>query len=324
MSIYKIFCDKHWNTFKTIYDTSLCNRLIYWAHAFKIIQKHKNRYELELLLGFNDDIYKLLELPQTTFIEGYPNIAFYKNVTLNEIERYLEQNDVPLCDIVLKSDNPRIHTIDDGVFDAINQIKIKNKDIEKLIETNDKFIGLHLRRGRGVKLEQVRKSKYMSEKNNQKMVDFIHSMPGNENYDFIEDEIIVETIQKLHQKNKEYQVYISSDLPLKCISHYQKLFPQCVFTANNVKKELKIIAYKTGLSFEEIRSFYDLFSLSNCKSIIGTYGSTFTDFANYYNTKYLNEGNKIFFNETSVDEIIEKISEMTESQKSYENNISNG
>lgn len=304
--MYRIYCDKVYNLQKTVYDSSLVNRLCYWAHGYLLSSIDEDIYQVILSHPNNRDIEQLFWLPNTNYYqidELYYNL-YSEKISYEQLLDFLDKKEAPNSDMELILYNSNIYTIDKKINQVLDKIEIRNNHLEKSIITDENYIGIHLRRGRGIKIDEITKSPYIDDDLFEKTLNFIHSDSGVPNFTYISDEQIYEFIENVSNIHPEVRYYISTDLPQELTNYFTKHHKEKIITSHHFKKDIRNISFQTGLSYEIVRGFFDLLSLAKCGKIIKTPESTYSEFASLYKK---NEKATLPYDESKINSLIEVI-----------------
>lgn len=307
MDNYRIYSDNIFYDNKNVFDMSLVNRLLYWAHGYLLSNINEHEYQVILSHALNKDILELLNLPNTDYYnipQLYYNL-YSKKISYANFLEFLEKKELPKEDMELIIDDSNMYNIDRNMTQALNKIEIRNEYFKNSIITDENYIGIHLRRGRGVKIDTIVKSKYIDDDTFDKTMDFVCDNVGTDLvYSYISDEKVFEFINCVESTHPDIKFYISTDLPDELTRYFTEYKKDKVITSHNFKKNLKMISRKTGLSYEVIRGYYDLFSLAKCGKVVKTPDSTYSQFASLY--KHSEKSNRNY-NEDEIDFLIETI-----------------
>lgn len=281
-------------------DTGLCNRLLFWE-VVQIINKLQNN-------KFNVVVHEEQWPEKDVF--NLDNTVFKKSEDIN-IENHIPLTE-DMVDEILKGNltlvdgnyytNFRYFQITDkdeisNVDRLISTIKFKDEVVnEKLKKEVSNMIGIHVRRGRGVKFhesvldtlpESIREDYY-----NKKLEDkdcwhlYI--------YDFIPDSIYFSYIDTILKENPNQKFFVSSDIEDKYFNHWYEKYPKNIVSKKdfyhiiNVDGYLHEEKYSQDKPFERkegilhFYNFLDLFCLSNTKMLIKLFMSSWSDFASDY------------------------------------------
>lgn len=285
-------------------DTGLCNRLLFWEVVQTINKLHNNKFDVivydeqwpekevfhleDTKFKSSDDINLSEHLPIT---DSMLLEILHGNLKLQKGNYYTDFRYLQIADVEFPEDEPI-------PFDRIiSTIKFKDDSINKLLKDSvSDMIGIHVRRGRGVKFtESVLESlppSIQTEYYNHKLEDkdcwhlYI--------YDFIEDSVYFEYIDSILKVNPSQKFFISFDIEDKYFQHWYDRYPNNIVSKKNfyhlidAKKYLKKELYSFDKPFvrkEGILHFYnflDLYCLSNTKMLIKLFTSSWSDFASDY------------------------------------------
>jgi len=227
-------------------DTSFANRILQWEFCHFLNKIYDNKFIIILQKNNNNDLEKLFNLPNTKFetfnkkniVEEYKDIL---ELDINEkkvLDGEFNFVDNVYCigkvDLAVLSDYSRKKY---KTLDFFKNSKIYN-EIKKMQEGKE-YIGLHLRRGRGVQIQNL------------DMLEFT-----------IPDKLILDVI-KTYQRYGYSDFFLSTDIP----------FEYCEYYFNNINNLQNSENFFTA--GHEIRYIYDFLFLANCKKLIGSDFSSF-------------------------------------------------
>lgn len=306
MDSFRIYSDSIFCGARSVYDTSIVNRLCYWAHGYLLSNINQSMYQVILSHENNDDFLKILNLPNTNYYK-IPQLYYNlnsKKISYSQYIEFLDKKDLPTTDMELILDDSSVYTIDGKINEVMDKIEIKNEHLENSIITNENYIGIHLRRGRGVIIDQISKSSYIDNNLFHETIDFLNNNLGSFTYPYTTDEKIFDFIDKVQNIDNNIKFYIATDLPHEITSYFTLFKDKNIITSHNFIKNIHTISYQTGLSYEVVRGFFDLFSLAKCGKIIKTPNSTYSQFASLYKS---NEKQEPKYDVIQLDNLIVKI-----------------
>jgi hypothetical protein len=140
-------------------------------------------------------------------------------------------------------------------------------------------IGIHIRRSNGVTFKEKDLDTLPSEIKHQ-YLRFRENNPSTKGdyIKYIKDDFYFNVIENILQINPAQKFYISCDLPYHLYSYYKSKYENAIIT----KKDLLIDVKKDSVTFSNI---IDLFALSFCNFIIKSNRSSWSDFAESYNSR---------------------------------------
>ena len=296
-------------------DTGLCNRLLCWELVKIINHIHDDKFEIVLDVQQNPETNNCFTLEDTTMV----------NTSDINFDDYLPISDIMVQDIIdgkLKLGDKNYYTdftkrqINDFIENYskrfIKSLKFKhndiNKDIKSVIQGS---IGIHVRRGRGVKIhkDNTIDLNLFEGWNHDILSDYVRmkvkDMPAWKFYqfDFIKDEVYFEKIDLILKKLPKQKFYISHDLKDEYFERWVERYPDNII--------LKDTFYDLLSNWEiplevHTKNFLDLYCLCNTREIFKTPLSTWSDLACDYNNKigvYLNWDS----NQKILDKCIKKL-----------------
>jgi hypothetical protein len=177
-------------------------------------------------------------------------------------------------------------------YRPLSLIKLKHKFVRNLIEkTTKNLIGIHIRRSNGVCYtdgdvnsfnDSNLSNLYLEIRNNK--YDKKHQA-----YTFISDDYYFKIIENILKMNSSEKFYISCDLPHEFLNPYYERYGNRIVTNDKILDRITLYLDAIGISFNEsgiykdtIKNVVDLFGLSNCKFLITSENSTWSEFATYY------------------------------------------
>tara|TARA_Y100000389_G_scaffold199152_1_gene236993 strand:- start:190 stop:1161 length:972 start_codon:yes stop_codon:yes gene_type:complete len=281
-------------------DTGLCNRLLCWELVKIINHIHDDKFEIVLDSRQNPETNNCFTLEDTTMV----------NTSDINFDDYLPISDIMVQDIIdgkLKLGDKNYYTdfskrqINDFIENYskrfIKSLKFKhndiNKDIKSVIQGS---IGIHVRRGRGVKIhkDNTIDLSLFEGWNHDILSDYVKmkvkDMPAWKFYqfDFIKDEVYFEKIDLILKKLPKQKFYISHDLKDEYFERWVERYPNNII----LKDSFYDLLSNWEIPLEvHTKNFLDLYCLCNTREIFKTPLSTWSDLACDYNNKigvYLN------------------------------------
>ena len=296
-------------------DTGLCNRLLCWELVKIINHIHDDKFEIVLDIQQNPETNNCFTLEDTAMV----------NTSDINFDDYLPISDIMVQDIIdgkLKLGDKNYYTdftkrqINDFIENYskrfIKSLKFKHNDINKDIKfVIQGSIGIHVRRGRGVKIhkDNTIDLSLFEGWNHDILSDYVRmkvkDMPAWKFYqfDFIKDEVYFGKIDLILKKLPKQKFYISHDLKDEYFERWVERYPDNII--------LKDTFYDLLSNWEiplevHTKNFLDLYCLCNTREIFKTPLSTWSDLACDYNNKigvYLNWDS----NQKILDKCIKKL-----------------
>ena len=296
-------------------DTGLCNRLLCWELVKIINHIHDDKFEIVLDKRQNPETNNCFTLEDTTMA----------NTSDINFDDYLPISDIMVQNIIdgkLKLGDKNYYTdfskrqINDFIKNYskrfIKSLKFKhndiNQDIKSVIQGS---IGIHVRRGRGVKIhkDNTIDLSLFEGWNHDILSDYVRmkvkDMPAWKFYqfDFIKDEVYFEKIDLILKKLPKQKFYISHDLKDEYFERWVERYPNNII----LKDSFYDLLSNWEIPLEvHTKNFLDLYCLCNTREIFKTPLSTWSDLACDYNNKigvYLNWDS----NQKILDKCIKKI-----------------
>lgn len=276
-------------------DTGWGNRLICWDVAIRIREALGNKHDIVVLTQEFPELVHV-NLPNTTLIEGpsslldrYQNVAPEKYIKIKneQVQKWLVSKKIDL--------DPTLNYETDFSFDLnsrllnfffknkpnpyIQKISISNEKLKKsVLKFGSNKIGIHIRRGSGVHLTK----KDLSTIPPQYQEYYLLCPECDKHYNFINDEIIYNYIDKLLDSNPNHKFYISIDVDEKAIEYYKIKYPEKIFTCSDFINKHKSIVQDTKLLNEIAglksigKNVLDFFILSNTNLLLQSKHSTWS------------------------------------------------
>ena len=275
-------------------DTGLCNRLLCWELLKIINHIHDNKFEIVIDEEQNPETNNCFILENTTVTDVTKfDFSDYTPITDEMIQKIVDGK-LKLEDKNYYTDFTKrhIHDFTENYSNRfIKDLQFIHEDINKDIKSKTRgCIGIHIRRGRGVKIHNGNSidlslfdgwnhdilAEYMRLK--------IKDMPAWEFYqfDFIKDEVYFEKIDLILQKNPKQKFYISHDLKDGDFKRWIKRYPNNLIFKNQFYDLL--LKWEIPLKLHT-KNFLDLYCLSNTREIFRVPLSTWSDLACDYNDK---------------------------------------
>lgn len=312
-------------------DTGLTNRLLHWEVGYYFNYKNNNNFEIKLQEYFWPELH-FCDLPNTSLFkfsdeDGY-KLNYLKFITSYNIAKGSISKAVPLTTNVLeemkkKGNYKLINEYDyysNFDFDVVNLytsnideleirpcsfLRLKNLNFENLIK---KFvghrIGLHIRRGSGVKRPDIFTN------NLKGTYELLTPSDESDVIPFVEDYHLYNVVGKILAKNSAETFFISSDLEKIDLSKLVQKFPgKFLFKEDILKPALDILINDYSIEMltfhmDTIKNLIDFFGYNFSKFHIGTPGSTWSLLPFHLKNLsplYLNDSTKLIL--SSLDEI---------------------
>jgi hypothetical protein len=279
-------------------DTGLCNRLLFWEIVQIVNKLHNDKFEVVVY----DEQWpekNIFDLPNTKFKPNKDiNIENYLPITIDNLNDILSGK-YKLSDTNYYTDFAyyQITDMSENVDRLLKTIKFKDNKINKLLkESVSNMIGIHVRRGRGVKfnksvldtLPESIRDDYYKKKLEDKGCWHLYI------YDFIDDSTYFSYIDAILKQNPNQQFFISCDMEDKYFQHWYDRYPDNIVSKKDYYDIIDASSYlheeiyshdKPFLQKEGILHFYnflDLYCLSNTKMLIKLFMSSWSDFASDY------------------------------------------
>lgn len=291
-------------------DTGFCNRLLYWEVVQYINHLHKNKFDIVV----HEEQWPekdIIKLPNTVF-KNTDDIDFSEYTPIqNELFQEIIDGDVVLEDgnyytdfgyrqiTDVTSDNEELqkYKFENRI---ISNVGFHDEDINNLIkEKVSDCIGIHVRRGRGVKfdlsvletLPEPIRDRYHRKKEEDKNCWPLYI------YDFVDDKTYFSYIDSILKINPNQMFYVSSDMEDIFLNHWIERYPNNIIMKKDFYELIDVSQYlhdekysqdKPYLRKEGILHFYnflDLYCLSNTKMLIKLFMSSWSDFASDYKKK---------------------------------------
>jgi hypothetical protein len=310
------------------YDTGLCNRILHWELSFELMEKLTPNFELVIEDRHWPEI-SLLDIPNT-----FPVFTSYFDSYIEPDDRFLLSFDkknkkiitpLPITEgEVLKVFNGKTPKklinnkefyCDFGFIQLtkvkdynevqknrpLRKIRLKHEYVRTLI--NDSIgnsIGIHIRRGSGVKYNEEDLNKLPKEQKNE--IKLIKSRTGieHESYKFYDNTLYFNIMDKILEINPSQTFYISHDLLDLNIEPFKKRYGKSIINDKLLKQIVYRYLISSKISHESLiygntlSNIVDLFALSFSSFMIGSPSSTWSDFARTYQPKtYFNVNDNI-------------------------------
>lgn len=313
-------------------DTGLGNRIFHWEIAYEL-NKHNNYAFTILLHKLHWPELEFITLPNTipfTYSEYENGRDFDRNFqdlrfrTVFDVENDIVFLSSPIDKIKIidlfsskvkrfdlseaehwHSDfgyNELKHLISDSINyeRPLKKIRLKHTQVEDFLkETTKDLIGIHIRRGWGIKytdkdLTTIPKS-LQDEYLKFRLKETVDLLKENENKKethskpkFITDDIYFNFIDKILKINSKQKFYISCDLPKEYLANFLEKYGELIVTKEDLIPVTQNFLFTCSDDIKKYHKNYilenlvDLFSLSFCKFLIMSPLSTWSEFAKDY------------------------------------------
>ena len=286
-----IFLRDPWNDVKN-HDSGWGNRLLCWevvniinrslggTHVIKVLPKE---YPELTIVDFPNTKYINLKEVKLTPITSEMIIGWIKNkkIELNPELSYTT------C-YSFKNATEFAETFFNEEYDSIPKLQLKNKKLDTKLRLffKDK-IGIHIRRGNGVHLDNY--DKFTIPRGYMKYYKLCPEC--DKAYPFIRDEIYFNIIDNFLKKDKDVKFFIGIDVDENAIAYYKEKYRDKIITCKDVIKDNKKLLEE--IKFLEPRLqlpdmgkiILDFFSLAYCQKIIPSPASSWS----YIATRILGE-----------------------------------
>ena len=256
-------------------DSGWGNRIQCWEALSIIIKSAGTNHIIKVLPKHFPELNQV-HFPNTEYIElsdvdGVPitNKDILKWDNINKI--HLDNN----LNYITKYDFNYTTIVNQNFFsaseDQIKEIKLSNSELNKALdELTANVIGIHIRRGNGVHVDQ----EDLNSIPEQYRKFYRLCIECDEAYDFYRDIEYFNFIDDKIKQNNDIKFYIGIDVEEEAIQYYKKKYPNRILTCNDVIIKLKSIIDK--LKFLEPRLqlktmgyiLIDFFTLAKCKEVI--------------------------------------------------------
>lgn len=283
-------------------DTGLCNRIFHWEIAQEI-NKHNN-YEFKIYLEGSKwpELKELIDLPNTAIspeeIYEEPSLKLKRLIGSSEkidktfIDEMFTKQELSLDGTWYHSDFGHTSITDlykndsDMNHRPIMDIHLKDNELETMIKNlTNNMVGIHIRRGRGIKYDDYEVSTLPEEIRD----DYIRfrELEGDDTrrfymYEFIEDSKYFNLIDSILKRVPSQKFYISHDMPDELIRYYHDKYPNKIYTKEYFYDFIEN-RYKTPI--QHVKNVVDLFALANTKMVIKHPLSTWSEFGHRYTNK---------------------------------------
>lgn len=299
-------------------DTGLCNRLLHWEIAQEI-NRHNN-FKFDVIVGESSwpELKELIYLPNTKVlpeieedsysikyksliedstslkIEKIKKMFLKKNFSLEENDYHSDFGFATLMDMYSINSDIEYDILSNR---PIKTISLKDKELEnKIKDTTSDMIGIHFRRGRGIKYNNLL-IQTLPKDIQQKYLEF-RGLEGKDmakfyEYDFVTDTQYFHVIDGILKKYPNKKIYISHDLPDELFEYYFEKYPNKILTKTYFYEYIK---GKFTTSIQHVLNVIDLFCLSHTFMLYKHPISTWSEFCDSYKDKeshYLKTTQKI-------------------------------
>ena len=276
-----------WGGYDFKEDTGFCNRLFHWEFAYQL--NEVNNFKFKILL---EDYYwpelEYLELPHTEWWNMHkptntniarlipPDLADSKynkfiNYTVPIDSREMEaKQDFTLTDNIdyyptCGYNFTRYFEERFNKTRPLQLISLKNKQLEQeIVDKTKGVVGIHIRRGMGVKLPSE---------------NTWHSI------DYVENKVYTDIMDRMLKINPNQKFYISADVPKSELKHFYDNYDCFTWDVLNESK------YKVKQKYQILHEYtfiniVDLMMLANTSYIIKVLSSSWSNFAQLYKGTY--------------------------------------
>lgn len=294
MSEKTIFLRDPWNDVKN-HDSGWGNRLIAWQTACIMNDIMGNQHTIKVLPEEFPEL-SLVNFPNTEYttldkIKAIPikdsvvqkwikNRKIILNKELSYTNNFNYGNTVDLCEDFLNKN-----------ADIITSVKLKSNILyEKIKSTVQDCIGIHIRRGSGVYLDN--QDRFSIPRGYMKYYKLC--LECDKVYPFIRDEIYFKVIDEYISKDPTAKFYLGIDVNEKALDYYKARYPDKILTCSdvvNINKNLidEINFLKPRLQLKNMGyDLIDFFSLSCTKEIVRSPPSTWSYMASRMSGKTVN------------------------------------
>jgi len=265
-------------------DTGLCNRVLHWEIAYEINRKLDFQYSILVEKEYWPeldyvDLPNTIALPQSELPQDSIPLSFEKVASILKNDSKAFAEDVNLHSSFGYKILGSFYG-DTNFFHPLSLIKVKDLSIEAYIKESVKgLVGVHIRRNSGVTFKEGDLDTLPFEIKEQYLRLRKNNPPTRGDYiRYIKDDLYFRVIDNILQVNPAQKFYISCDLPYHLYSYYKSRYGDTVIT----KEDLLVNVEKDSVTLSNI---IDLFALSFCKFIIKSNKSSWSDFAQFYNSR---------------------------------------
>jgi hypothetical protein len=294
-------------------DTGLCNRLLHWEVAYEINKANNFEFEIMLQQRYWPEL-SLIYLPNTSFTSHIENesveseknrflYAYHHGENVNPLDyeslkKMFKTGKLKLDDEHYYS-NFGFKLIRDFYGDSkvigerpLKHIRLKHSFIEDFLRRNTKdVVGIHIRRGVGIRYTEDDINSLPEEVKDRYRAYQIFNRSSetvSPKYNFVQDKIYFNIMDKMLEYNPKQKFYISCDLPYDLFSYYKKIYKDNIITKHDFLPLVTQYLLNSNISVEHLKygnvipNIVDLFSLSFCKFLVKSNNSTFSEFAQNY------------------------------------------
>ena len=306
------------------YDTGLCNRILHWEIAQHINRCNNYEYTILLEKKYWPEM-PLIELPNTVIVntdemddEELSSLKF-KTVydTKNGIVRLSSPIDTDTVESLFLKNNFVLNKYENHYYSdfgfrtlnelsnkyqindlpeirPINHINLRHKSIEFFLKNTLKdVVGLHIRRGNGIYLNETDYDTFpIEEREKLKLFKNQYTVDTCENCFFYDDSLYFNIMDNMLKINPNQIFYISSDLPHEIMQYYRTKYGYSLIDNLHIYNTVQTFLYNSGYQKNEIsyggivQTVSDLFSLVYSGYIIKVPHSTWSDFADWKENKF--------------------------------------
>lgn len=277
-------------------DTGLCNRLLVWELVKIVNHIHDNNFEVVIDINQNPETNNCYSLEDTTVLD-------IRKINFDE---YVPLTDKIIQDIIdgnLKLDTSKDYFTDfskrqicdffSGKYPTrfISGLKFIHNDINEQIQNVVKgAIGIHVRRGRGVRIhrDNTINLDLFEGWNHDILSEYVRMKVKDKpawkfyQFDFITDDVYFEKIDLILEKNPNQKFYISHDLKDEYFERWVERYPNNII----LKSDFYDLLSNWEIPLElNTKNFIDLYALCNTRHIFTVPQSTWSELACDYNDK---------------------------------------
>lgn len=283
-------------------DTGLCNRLFHWEVAYELNRLNNFEYRIILEESKWPELKELISLPYTRLspedidepedLKRKRLLGKSKPITKDRIEQMFKWEDFDLRNEKAYHSDFGHYSLPDlykrELYDhknrPIQNVELQDKELDSMIkELTKDLVGIHMRRGRGIKYKE--KLDTLSKDIKNEYIEFRELEPADEFYiyKFVTDDEYFKIIDGFLSRNPNQKFYVSHDLPDDIFDYYEKRYPGILYTKKYFYDFIENKYPNTNPS--HVKNIVDLFSLSNTQFVVKHELSTWSEFAHYYTDK---------------------------------------
>lgn len=223
-----------------------------------------------------------------------------ENFSLNSGKHWYSDFKYHSIESIYRKMKPDVYTVPEKIIQQIfgpkerplKKIKLKHTEISNLLEEKyDDYIGIHLRRGNGVTVteEDYDNIEDLEFKKNLKEYRDKNVRVQDEGYLFYDNSKYFKIIDEILKINPNQEFYISHDTDDVLIKPFYKKYGKRIQSASDNRFYFETYYSNAGLDVpylvnygNVIDNITDLFSLANCRMIISSPSSSWSNFATAY------------------------------------------